>query len=46
MLAGGNKIEQDDADRQRLIARDPRPKLAETRQQKAGFARFLKDVGR
>ena len=42
MLAGGNKVEQHDPDRQRLIIGHPQPKLIETGQQEAGLARFLK----
>src|SRR5258707_7352376 len=42
MLAGGNKVEQHDADGQRLVTRHAEPKLTETGPQKAGLARFLK----
>jgi hypothetical protein len=40
MMAGRYQVEQHDADRQRLIARHPRPQLLKARKQKAGVARF------
>ena len=42
MLAGGNKVEQHDPDRQRFITGHAQPELFEAGQQKAGLARFLK----
>jgi hypothetical protein len=41
MPTGGHEIEQHDADGERLIARDPRPKLIESAEQKAGVARLV-----
>jgi hypothetical protein len=38
--SGGNKIEQDNAGGQRLVARDPLPKRVETAEQKPGVARL------
>jgi len=41
MPAGGNEIEQHDADRERLMARDLDPKLIETAEQKSRVARLV-----
>ena len=40
MLAGGRKVEQHDADAERLVGRHPPPELIKAGEQKAGIARL------
>src|SRR5712671_5935932 len=39
--AGGNQVEQDDADAEWLVPRDPRPELLEAGEQESGVPRFV-----
>jgi hypothetical protein len=45
MEDGGNQVEQHDADGEWLAVRRSGPQLVETRQQKAGVARWVADLG-
>ena len=42
MLIGGNEVKQDDADAERLVARETRPQLVETGEQETGVVGLMK----